>query len=120
MAGINRRAAFGFGAGAAALALSTARLGAQPRPLAPDDDAAAWSAERARVMELGFTEDEAKCWELIARAAAKFFELPVLSELDSHEIAEATHVFQNKLLSRPTYRRYVELARQQNAEQSRD
>jgi len=58
--------------------------------------------------------------QYIGRAAGKFFELPALSELDAHEIAEAVHVFQNKLLSRPTYRRYVELARQQNAASDTD
>ena len=75
-----------------------------------------WAAERARVMAVGFTADEAECWELIARAAAKFFELPVLGELDQHEIAEATHVFQQKLLARPAYRSYVDLTKRQNAE----
>jgi hypothetical protein len=48
-------------------------------------------------------------------AAAKFFELPVLGELDKHEIAEATHVFQQKLLARPAYRSYVDLTKRQNA-----
>ena len=67
-------------------------------------------------MAVGFTADEAECWELIARAAAKFFELPVLGELDKHEIAEATHVFQQKLLARPVYRNYVDLTKRQNAE----
>lgn len=33
----------------------------------------------------------------------------------SQEIAEATHGFQNELLSRPIHRRYVELTNQQNA-----
>ena len=65
---------------------------------------------------VGFTADEAECWELIARAAEKFFELPVVGELDKHEIAEATHVFQQKLLARPAYRSYVDLTKRQNAE----
>jgi hypothetical protein len=74
-----------------------------------------WPAERAHVIAVGFTADEAECWELIARAAAKFFELPVLGELDKHEIAEATHVFQQKLLARPAYRSYVDLTKRQHA-----
>ena len=41
--------------------------------------------------------------------------LPILGAVDSHEIAEAAHVFQTKLLSRPTYRQYVELTTQDNA-----
>lgn len=114
MTNVSRREAIGFATGAAAFALCPTRAGAQAGVPAAVDDAAEWRAERERVMSLGFTEDEALCWEHIARAAAKFFELPVLSELDAHEIAEATHVFQNKLLSRPTYRRYVELTRQQS------
>ena len=83
---------------------------------AADLPATDWAAERARVMAVGFTADEAECWELIARAAAKYFELPVLGELDKHEIAEATHVFQQKLLARPAYRSYVDLTKRQNAE----
>ena len=102
---------------ALAIAASATSVGVLPVRAARAKDAVVgtcgddgrWAAERARVMELGFTEDEALCWEYISCAPGKFFELPVL-----HEIAEAVHVFQNKLLSRPTYRRYVELARQQN------
>jgi|SRR5690606_1037978 len=111
---------------AIAIAASAASVGVLPASGARAQDAAGgadddrWAAERARVMELGFTEDEALCWEYIGRAAGKFFELPVLHELDGHEIAEAVHVLQNKLLSRPTYRRYVELARQQNAAREGD
>ena len=54
---------------------------------------------------------------LIARAAAKFFELPVLGELDKHEISEATHVFQQKLLARAVYRNYVDLTKRQHTGQ---
>mgnify|MGYP006905785522 CR=1 FL=1 len=57
------------------------------------------------------TEAEAECWTAIAAAAGKYFELPELHPMDRQEVATAIHVVQNKLLSRPTYRRYLELAR---------
>jgi hypothetical protein len=112
-----RKALTAFASAAAIAGIKDQRLSAQ----SPDVSAANplvtdWAAERARVMAVGFTADEAECWELIARAAAKFFELPVLGELDKHEIAEATHVFQQKLLARPVYRNYVDLTKRQNAE----
>lgn len=69
-------------------------------------DAQTWAEERAKVISVGFTEDEAECWELIARAAGKFFELPELHPSDATEVAEAVHLIQTKLMSRPTYRRY--------------
>ena len=71
-----------------------------------DPGAQTWAEEREKVVSLGFTEDEAECWELIARAAGKFFELPELHPSDAPEVAEAVHIIQNKLMSRPTYRRY--------------
>jgi hypothetical protein len=67
--------------------------------------------ERQRVIACGFTEAEADCWVLIAQAARKFFELPKLHPMDDHEVAQAIHVVQHKLLSRPAYRRYKELAK---------
>lgn len=118
MASVSRRTALETIMGVAVMAGTAPGRAVGQGESAAAEEAARWVAERARVMQLGFTADEAECWEHIARAAAKFFELPVLSELDAHEIAEATHVFQNKLLSRPVYRRYVELTRQQNSEQS--
>ena len=74
-------------------------------------DAQTWAEERQKVVSLGFTEEEAECWELIARAAGKFFELPELHPSDAPEVAEAVHIIQNKLMSRPTYRRYRQPAR---------
>jgi hypothetical protein len=41
----------------------------------------------------------------------KFFALPKLHPMDDHEVAHATHAIQHKLLSRPAYRRYLELAK---------
>jgi hypothetical protein len=68
-------------------------------------------ADRAFVLGSGMTEAEADCWELAARTAGKYFALPELHPMDRQEIATAIHVIQNKLLSRPTYRRYLELAK---------
>ncbi|HEX6996214.1 MAG TPA: hypothetical protein VF339_18945 [Gammaproteobacteria bacterium] len=118
---VTRRRALAIAASAASVGvLPASAVRAQEGAGGAYDDDDRWAAERARVRELGFTEDEALCWEYIGRAAGKFFELPVLHELDAHEIAEAVHVFQNKLLSRPTYRRYLELAKQQNAARETD
>ena len=68
--------------------------------------------DRERVIAVGLTDQEAECWELSALLAGKFFQLPKLHEMDGHEVAQAIHVIQNKLLGRPAYRRYWELARQ--------
>ena len=116
MTSMSRRTALiAFTSAAAIAGIKEQRLSAQlPGAPAADQPATDWAAERARVMAVGFTADEAECWELIARAAAMFFELPVLGELDSHEIAEATHVFQQKLLARPAYRSYVDLTKRQH------
>ncbi len=118
MTSMTRRTALAAFASTTAIAgIKDQRLSAQSAGApAANPPATDWVAERARVMAVGFTADEAECWELIARAAAKFFELPVLGELDKHEIAEATHVFQQKLLARPAYRSYVDLTKRQNAE----
>jgi hypothetical protein len=67
--------------------------------------------DRGFVLGSGMTEAEADCWELAARTAGKYFALPELHPMDRQEIAAAIHVIQYKLLSRPTYRRYLELAK---------
>jgi hypothetical protein len=67
--------------------------------------------DRESVLAAGMTEAEADCWELVAKTAGKYFELPELHPMDRQEIASAIHLVQNKLLSRPTYRRYLELAK---------
>lgn len=116
MTTITRRKALACAAAAATVvAPAVAQAQAPNENCDSDPEAGQWAAERARVMQLGFTADEAACWEYIAKAADRFFKLPVLGNMDSHEIAEATHVFQNKLLSRPIYRQYVELTKQENA-----
>jgi hypothetical protein len=77
------------------------------------------TTERERVMSLGFSEEEAECWVLAASVAGKFFSLPDLHPMDDHEVAHAIHVVQSKLLSRPAYRRYLELAREGTSEAPR-
>lgn len=77
----------------------------------PDERSADEKADRQRVLALGFTETEADCWEHLAKAAGKFFALEELHPSDAREMAQAIHVVQNKLLSRPTYRKYLELAK---------
>ena len=64
-------------------------------------------------MGAGMTEAEAECWSLAAKAAGAFFALPELHPMDKQEIAQAIHIVQNKLLSRPTYRKYLELAKEE-------
>ncbi|HVJ80535.1 MAG TPA: hypothetical protein VNC50_05650 [Planctomycetia bacterium] len=68
-------------------------------------------ADRKRVIAAGMTEAEADCWAAIADAAGKFFALPELHPMDRGEVASAIHIVQNKLLSRPTYRKYLEIAK---------
>jgi len=69
--------------------------------------------DRQRVIASGMTEAEADCWEMVAEAAGKFFRLPTLHPMDEAEVAQAIHIIQYKLLSRPAYRKYLELARSQ-------
>ncbi|MEO1529891.1 MAG: hypothetical protein AAFX06_31135 [Planctomycetota bacterium] len=64
------------------------------------------------VLEAGLTEDEAECWSKVAEAAGALLQLPELHPMDKHEIASAIHIVQNKLLSRPTYRKYLAAAKQ--------
>jgi hypothetical protein len=84
--------------------------------IAPADDkkeaAAKFLAEdRQRVIGAGLTEAEADCWSAVADAAGKFFDLPKLHVMDDHEVAQAVHIIQHKLLARPAYRKYLELAK---------
>ena len=67
--------------------------------------------DRDFVIGAGMTPAEADCWAATAEAAGKFFELPELHPMDRQEVASAIHIIQNKLLSRPTYRKYLELAK---------
>jgi hypothetical protein len=104
---VTRREAVGAAARAVALA------GLTPTPAAADGQANPAfdeKAERQRVIACGLTDAEADCWVAVAQAAGKFFGLPKLHPMDDHEVAQAVHVIQHKLLSRPAYRRYKELA----------
>lgn len=103
------------GALAALTPLSIAAAAPQGRP-AGDEQAAGPAkgpapTDRDFVMGAGMTAEEADCWAATAEAAGKFFELPELHPMDRQEVASAIHIIQNKLLSRPTYRKYLELAK---------
>lgn len=65
------------------------------------------TADHLAITEAGLTEAEAECWAKVAEAAGLFFQLPELHPLDKAEVATAVHVIQNKLLGRPTYRKYL-------------
>lgn len=71
--------------------------------------------DQQMVMEAGMTQAEANCWKLTAEAAGAFFALPELHPMDKQEVATAIHVLQNKLLGRPAYRKYLELAKAAHA-----
>jgi len=102
-------------AGVAALAAADEKKDEKPKEEKPrtamtDKDRA---LDRERVIACGMTEAEADCWQAVAEAAGKFFDLPKLHVMDDHEVAHAIHVIQHKLLSRPAYRKYLELAKAQ-------
>lgn len=92
---------------------SFALAGGDNRLDAKQDDRPAQipDTDRGRVIAAGMTDAEAECWELAAKTAGVYFDLPELHPMDRQEIAGAIHIIQNKLLSRPTYRRYLELAK---------
>ena len=77
----------------------------------PQQAAAAPKTDRDFVIAAGMTEGEADCWELAAKTAGAFFTLPEMHPMDRGEVASAIHIIQNKLLGRPTYRKYLELAK---------
>lgn len=99
---INRRAAMttAFVAGAS-IAVSGQEADAQDE----------LTKDQEFVIAAGMTEAEADCWKKTAEAAGAFFNLPELHSMDSHEVASAIHIIQNKLLGRPTYRKYLENAK---------
>lgn len=67
--------------------------------------------DRERLLASGLTPAEAEVWDLAGQCAEKFFALPKLHVMDDHEIAHAVHVVQYRVLARPAYRKYLELAR---------
>jgi hypothetical protein len=94
-------------------AASALVLGATPAADDQDKDKnkVDMEADRKFILEAGLTEQEADCWRLAGDLAGKFFDLPKMHPMDDHEIAHAIHIVQNKLLSRPTYRKYLETAK---------
>jgi hypothetical protein len=122
---MNRRDALLLAAGSAAalasaavLAQTSAAGSAPPEPLKTSDKPAGQDLspqqaddDKSRIMQAGMTEQEAECWELCATLAGKLFDLPKLHVMDDHEIAHAIHAIQNRILCRPTYRKYLEIAK---------
>jgi hypothetical protein len=94
-----------------ALPVTGAMSVAHGQPPPDDQEGRAAAADRDFVIAAGMTEVEADCWETIAKAAGQFFGLPEMHPMDKQEVVSAIHIVQNKLLSRPTYRRYLELAK---------
>jgi hypothetical protein len=76
--------------------------------VADPDEVADNKLDRDCVIASGMTEAEADCWVATAKAAKLFFDLPELHPTDKQDIADAIHVIQLRLLSRPTYRKYKE------------
>lgn len=69
--------------------------------------------ERERALTVGLTEQEAGCWELAGTLVGRLYNLPTLHETDWHDLVHAIHSIQNKLLARPAYRKYLQLAVEQ-------
>jgi hypothetical protein len=86
-------------------------LAAFTTAFATADDKKPADEDRKHVIAAGLNEAEADCWVATANAAAKFFALPQLHNMDDHEVSHAIHVIQNKLLARPAYRKYLELTK---------
>jgi hypothetical protein len=118
MDALTRRAAIGatagFGAAAIASCLPTA-AGQEPPAGATESQESVAALDRKRVLECGFTEAEADCWQQLNQTAAMFFALPKLHAMDDHELAHAIHVLQYRLMSRPTYRQYTAVAQRDGA-----
>ena len=63
--------------------------------------------DKQAVLSAGMTEQEAEAWSHIAESAKLLLELTEMHTADKREIAEAIHIIQQKLLARPTYRKYL-------------
>lgn len=72
--------------------------------------------ERDRALAVGLTGQEAECWELAGTLAGRLYNLPTLHETDWHDLVHAIHIVQNRLLARPAYRKYLQLAAEQAGE----
>lgn len=77
----------------------------------PGKPAAADNADRQRIIAAGLTKDEADCRELTGQLAGTLLNLPQLHVMDDHKISHAIHVIQYRILARPTYRKYLEIAK---------
>jgi hypothetical protein len=87
--------------------------GAAPPADPPAEQDKKKPTDRDAVVTAGMTADEADCWQVAGELAGKFFDLPKMHPMDAQEVATAIHVIQNKLLSRPTYRHYLEALKAQ-------
>ncbi len=95
----------------AALAASIAAGASLSLPGSAKQDDDKLTKDQAFAVAAGMTKQEAKIWNKVAEVAGDFFKLPELHPLDNQEVASAIHIIQNKLLSRPTYRKYLEMAK---------
>jgi hypothetical protein len=102
----------GLSGSAVAVVPQEAERPSNPAALADESDSQSGDAienrDRECVLAAGMTPEEADCWKLAAELAGKFFALPELHPSDQPDIANAIHVVQHRLLSRPTYRAYHE------------
>ncbi|MET2715505.1 hypothetical protein ABXV03_07100 [Streptomyces harbinensis] len=118
---VTRRTLFGGAAAVAGATAAGASLAAPAQAAETAPDAAAGTAgaggptgdwteaelrDRSRVLRLGFTEQEADAWLLVARAGAAFFALPQLHPSDTPDVVDAVHVMQRILMQRPAYKQY--------------
>jgi hypothetical protein len=103
---ISRRSVLAGLAGVSLLTASFSR-GSEPFNEPSSEPTNALSTDKERIMAAGLTDKEAETWRLTAETAKAFFELPVLHSMDSHEVASAIHVIQNKLLARPSFREHL-------------
>ena len=110
MSKINRRTAMTSAVVAGATA-ATASVATAQEAESTQDDKPKFTKDQTYIMEAGLDEKEADAWKKTAEAAAAFFALPELHPLDNKEVATAIHVIQNKLLGRPTYRKYLKVAK---------
>jgi hypothetical protein len=94
---------------ALARSMAIGMVAALPPAATGADDADDAELERACLIGCGMTEAEADCWEAAGKVAGMFFDLPELHPGDQRDIADAVHVVQYRLMSRPAYRKYKEL-----------
>ena len=113
MSKINRRTAMvsAVATGASVATLNTSLVAQENKQEKEQKKEPELTQDQKFVVAAGLTKEEADCWKKTAEAAGAFFNLPELHPMDKQEVAMAIHVLQNKLLGRPTYRKYVKLAK---------